>query len=91
MSAYKNVGGEKAYISQVSFGLAVLTLWNLYGSPKAIRRKLEQAKLPCKSIEIISVNSERDYRGHEILFYGVRIYGMSVADAFALPDWKEPL
>ena len=95
MSAYKNVGGEKAYIGDISHGLADVIFCNSFKNLKDAVGRIKESHLALQYVEADWIGDcwEKDSQGNKALLpvYGIKIIGVPAGDALNLPDWKEPL
>ena len=95
MSTYKNVGGEKAYIGDISHGLARVIFCRFFKDWKDAVGKIKKSHFALQYVECDWVGDywKRDAQGKRALspLYGVKIIGVPADAALNLPDWKDPL
>ncbi len=95
MNAYKNVGGEKAYIGNISYGLAEVIFCHFFKDPRYVYEKVKKSYLDFQNIEVSLICSEwgLNVMGERVIdpTYGAKIIGVPAEAALNLPDWKEPL
>lgn len=83
MNGFKNVAGEKAYISEIYRDVADLTLCNYYADPIGIYKKLSNCGIKCETIKVKEVPM---WEGEK---YSAIIYDIPVEKVASLPDWKD--